>query len=106
MAKITLDIFRFDEAVDTVPHRDKVVVDFPTTATVLDALEHAKAEVDGSISFRRSCRSAICGSCAMNINGTTGLACKTQIQSVLREDGSVTVDPMPNFEPMRDLVVH
>ncbi len=106
MAKITLDLFRYDEADGKPPHRDCVEIDFPTTATVLDALEHAKAEVDGSISFRRSCRSAICGSCAMNINGTTGLACKTQIQSVLREDGSVKVDPMPNFEPMRDLVVH
>ena len=40
--------------------------------TVLDALEECKAEKDGSISFRRSCRSAICGSCSMNINGTTG----------------------------------
>ena len=106
MAKITLDIFRFDEAVDDVPHRDKVVIDVPETMTVLDALEYAKAEVDGSISFRRSCRSAICGSCSMNINGVTGLACKTPISSVLREDGSVKIDPMPNFEPMKDLVVH
>ena len=80
MAKIKLDLFRFDEAVDTVPHRDLVDVDVPETTTVLDALETAKAEVDGSISFRRSCRSAICGSCSMNINGITGLACKTQLQ--------------------------
>ena len=56
MAKITLDIFRYDEAVDDVPHRDRVDIDFPETSTVLDALEYAKAEVDGSISFRRSCR--------------------------------------------------
>jgi succinate dehydrogenase / fumarate reductase iron-sulfur subunit len=106
MDKITLDIFRFDEATDTVPHRDRVEIDFPATSTVLDALEYAKAEVDGSITFRRSCRSAICGSCAMNINGTTGLACKTPLQTVLREDGSVKIDPMPNFEAMKDLVVH
>jgi succinate dehydrogenase / fumarate reductase iron-sulfur subunit len=106
MGNITLDIFRYDHAVDKEPHRDRVEIDFPETATVLDALEHAKAEVDGSISFRRSCRSAICGSCSMNINGTTGLACKTQLSSVLREDKSVKIDPMPNFEPMRDLVVH
>src|SRR6478672_8691057 len=106
MGKITLDIFRYDHAVDKEPHRDRVAIDFPESATVLDALEHAKAEVDGSISFRRSCRSAICGSCSMNINGCTGLACKTQISSVLREDKSIKIDPMPNFEPMRDLVVH
>jgi len=106
MSKITLDIFRYDEAVDQVPRRDRVDIDFPDSSTVLDALEYAKAEVDGSISFRRSCRSAICGSCSMNINGTTGLACKTPLKSVMREDGSVKVDPMPNFEVMKDLVVH
>jgi succinate dehydrogenase / fumarate reductase iron-sulfur subunit len=101
-----LDIYRYDEAVDERPHRDRVEVDMPSNQTVLDALEWAKAEVDGSISFRRSCRSAICGSCAMNINGTTGLACKTPVDTVLRTDNSVAVDPMPNFQAMKDLVVH
>jgi len=101
-----LDIFRFDQTKDAMPHRDRVEVDLPTTVTVLDALEHAKAETDGSISFRRSCRSAICGSCSMNINGTTGLACKTPVSQVLKSDNSVAVDPMPNFQPMKDLVVH
>ncbi len=106
MGNITLDLFRYDEAVDIEPRRERVEIDFPETATVLDALEFAKAEVDGSISFRRSCRSAICGSCSMNINGVTGLACKTPISTVLRSDNSVKIDPMPNFEPMKDMVVH
>ena len=106
MAQITLDLFRYDEAVDEEPRRERVDIDFPETSTVLDALEHAKANVDGSISFRRSCRSAICGSCSMNINGTTGLACKTPIATVLREDRSIKIDPMPNFAPMKDMVVH
>ena len=87
MAKIKLDIFRFDEAKDSVPHRDEVTVDLPETTTVLDALEYAKAEVDGSISFRRSCRSAICGSCSMSIGGVTSLACKTSCGSAMEEDG-------------------
>jgi succinate dehydrogenase / fumarate reductase iron-sulfur subunit len=104
--KITLDLFRYDEAVDDEPRRERVAIEFPETQTVLDALEYAKAEVDGSISFRRSCRSAICGSCSMNINGVTGLACKTPISTVLREDNSVKIDPMTNFEPMKDMVVH
>ncbi|HXM07717.1 MAG TPA: succinate dehydrogenase/fumarate reductase iron-sulfur subunit, partial [Candidatus Acidoferrum sp.] len=102
----SLDIYRFDQATDEVPHRDRVECDLPTTMTVLDALENVKAEKDGSITFRRSCRSAICGSCSMNINGTTGLACRTPIDSVLRSDNTVAVDPMPNFQPMKDLVVH
>ncbi len=102
----SLDIYRYDQATDVEPHRDRVECDLPTTMTVLDALENVKAEKDGSISFRRSCRSAICGSCSMNINGTTGLACRTPIASVLRSDNTVAVDPMPNFQPMKDLVVH
>jgi succinate dehydrogenase / fumarate reductase iron-sulfur subunit len=102
----SLDIYRFDQATDEVPHRDRVECDLPTTMTVLDALENVKAEKDGSITFRRSCRSAICGSCSMNINGTTGLACRTPIDSVLRSDNTIAVDPMPNFQPMKDLVVH
>lgn len=106
MAEITLDIFRFDEAVDAIPHRDKVTVEMPATMTVLDALEEAKAQVDGSISFRRSCRSAICGSCSMNINGVTGLACKTPCNTVMDENGAIKIDPMPNLSPMKDLVVH
>ncbi len=104
--KITLDLFRYDEAVDDEPRRERLDIEFPETQTVLDALEYAKAEVDGSISFRRSCRSAICGSCSMNINGVTGLACKTPISTVLRDDNSVKIDPMTNFEPMKDMVVH
>jgi succinate dehydrogenase / fumarate reductase iron-sulfur subunit len=101
-----LDIFRYDSQVDDLPHRDRIECDIPVNMTVLDALENVKAEKDGSVSFRRSCRSAICGSCSMNINGTTGLACKTPVQDVLRSDNSVAVDPMPNFQPMKDLVVH
>jgi succinate dehydrogenase / fumarate reductase iron-sulfur subunit len=101
-----LDIYRYDQEKDELPHRDRVECDLPTNQTVLDALEHVKANVDGSISFRRSCRSAICGSCSMNINGVTGLACKTPVDSVLRSDNTVAVDPMPNFQPMKDLVVH
>jgi succinate dehydrogenase / fumarate reductase, iron-sulfur subunit len=106
VAIIKLDLFRFDEAVDVVPHRDLVEVEVPENTTVLDALETAKAEIDGSISFRRSCRSAICGSCSMNINGVTGLACKTNVKDVIKKDGSISVDPMPNFQPMKDMVVH
>src|SRR6201997_3225293 len=93
---LKLDLFRFDEAVDTEPRRETVTVTCDDSITVLDALETAKADVDGSISFRRSCRSAICGSCSMNINGITGLACKTPCNTVMNDEGVVKVDPMPN----------
>jgi succinate dehydrogenase / fumarate reductase iron-sulfur subunit len=104
--QVTLDAFRYDESVDAVPRRQEYTVEIPNAMTVLDLLEFVKAEVDGSLSFRRSCRSAICGSCSMNINGVTGLACKTNVSAVISDDGRVKVDPMNNFAPMRDLVVH
>jgi succinate dehydrogenase / fumarate reductase iron-sulfur subunit len=104
--QLTLDLFRYDEKDGKDARRERVTVDVPESFTVLDALEHAKAEVDGSISFRRSCRSAICGSCSMTINGVTGLACKTPAREVMKRDGSIALDPMTNFQPMRDLVVH
>ncbi len=106
MAQVKLDIYRYDEASGQPPHRDRVTVEIPETTTVLDALETAKAEVDGSISFRRSCRSAICGSCSMTINGQTVLACKTPCNTVMDDEGAIKVDPMTNFTPMKDLVVH
>ncbi|MGH7756403.1 MAG: succinate dehydrogenase/fumarate reductase iron-sulfur subunit [Vulcanimicrobiaceae bacterium] len=102
---MTLDLFRFDENVDLEPRRQDVTLDIPDGFTVLDALEQAKADIDGSITFRRSCRSAICGSCAMNVQGTSALACKTPVRTVIK-DGRVKVDPLPNFESMKDMVVH
>ena len=68
---------------------------------VLDALIHIKDEVDSTLTFRRSCREGICGSCAMNINGINTLAC-TQAVSDLR--GDVAVYPLPHLPVVKDLV--
>ena len=65
------------------------------TSTVLTALEEIKASQDGTLTFRQSCRSAICGSCAMKINGRTRLACKTHVGTVAR-DGILEIGPMAN----------
>ena len=102
MANIKLDIFRFDEAVDTVPHRDVVTVDIPETTTVLDALETAKAEVDGidqlppfvplghlRIVFDEHQR-----------RHRSGLQDAVQ-HGDGRRAASIKVDPMPNFQPMK-----
>ena len=71
--------------------------------TVLDCLQTIKAEMDGTLSFRRSCRSAICGSCAMNINGKNDLACHLQMASLGKE--IFTVNPLPGYPLIKDLVV-
>ncbi|KAM7506555.1 hypothetical protein LguiA_017008 [Lonicera macranthoides] len=69
---------------------------------VLDALIKIKNEIDPTLTFRRSCREGICGSCAMNIDGCNGLACLTKIESGKE---SSTVTPLPHMFVIKDLVV-
>ncbi len=68
---------------------------------VLDALIKIKNEIDPTLTFRRSCREGICGSCAMNIDGTNYLACLKGIDEV---EGPVTVYPLPHMKVVKDLV--
>jgi succinate dehydrogenase / fumarate reductase iron-sulfur subunit len=74
------------------------------TTTVLNALEELKGDQDGTLTFRQSCRSAICGSCAMKISGRTRLACKTHVGAVAR-DGVIELAPMANQPVIKDLVI-
>ncbi len=74
-------------------------------ASVLDSLIKIREEVDGSLALRCSCRSAICGSCAMRINGHAKLACNTKLSDVAGEDGKVTVEPAGVMPVVKDLVV-
>jgi len=73
-------------------------------ATVLSALEDIKGHQDGSLTFRQSCRSAICGSCAMRIGGRTRLACKTHV-GIAARDGVVTLAPQANQPVLKDLAI-
>jgi succinate dehydrogenase / fumarate reductase iron-sulfur subunit len=68
---------------------------------VLDALIKIKNEIDTTLTFRRSCREGICGSCAMNIDGTNTLACLKAIDEV---SGDVRIYPLPHMEVVKDLV--
>ncbi len=77
-------------------------IDAPTGSTVLDSLFQVKHEIDGSLAFRCSCRSAICGSCAMTINDANRLACKTQIRELGRQ---VKVEPLVGYPVVKDLVI-
>ncbi|HIJ84258.1 MAG TPA: succinate dehydrogenase/fumarate reductase iron-sulfur subunit, partial [Magnetococcales bacterium] len=76
----------------------------PTT-TVLICLEKIKGHQDGTLTYRMSCRSAICGSCAMKISGRTRLACKTHVEKVADADGVIRVSPMTNQPILKDMVV-
>jgi succinate dehydrogenase / fumarate reductase iron-sulfur subunit len=68
---------------------------------VLDALIKIKGEMDSTVTFRRSCREGICGSCAMNIDGTNTLACTKAIDDV---KGDININPLPHMEVIKDLV--
>src|SRR5262245_44745522 len=84
------------------PHIDTYVVDMADRGPmVLDALIKIKNEVDSTLTFRRSCREGVCGSCAMNIDGTNTLACTKYVDEV---KGDVKVYPLPHMPVVKDLV--
>lgn len=96
---------RFNPDVDKKPHFDEFTINIGPDTTILDALEGIKGDTDGSVTFRRSCRHAICGSCAMNINGINMLVCNRRVEEVLDGKGQVTIRPLPYLPIIKDLVV-
>jgi len=84
------------------PRMDTYEVDVENCGPmVLDALIKIKNEIDPTLTFRRSCREGVCGSCAMNIDGTNTLACTKSIDDI---KGDVKVTPLPHMEVVKDLV--
>ena len=73
--------------------------------TLLTALQTIKEEVDPSLSFRHFCRAGICGTCAVMVNGFPKLACKEQMLPYALFGEEITVEPLKNFEVIKDLVV-
>jgi succinate dehydrogenase / fumarate reductase iron-sulfur subunit len=71
--------------------------------SVLEALLRIQCEQDPSLAFRYACRGAVCGSCAMSINGNLDLACRVQLESL--EAGRAVLEPLPHLEIIKDLVV-
>lgn len=102
----TFRILRFNPEQDEKPRYQTFKVKVNGRMTVLDALESIKHEQDASLTFRRSCRSGICGSCAMEINGLAKLACKTRAATESEWHGEILVEPMENMATIRDLVVN
>lgn len=103
--RLTFTIQRFNPEVDSTSHPQEIRLDVGRGMTVLDALIRIKQECDGSLALRYSCRSAICGSCAMTINGSEKLACRTSLRKELERHGRITVAPLRNFPVIKDLVV-
>lgn len=105
MSEITVKIQRFNPDVDSKPRLDTFTVEATPDTTILDTIEHIKADIDGSLTFRRSCRHAICGSCAMNINGKNGLICNSPILQHVNRKKEITIRPLPGLPLIKDLVV-
>jgi succinate dehydrogenase / fumarate reductase iron-sulfur subunit len=99
-----LRVSRFDpESGDGVRYQP-YVLEVPDYATVLDVLLQIRDEVDDSLALRCSCRSAICGSCAMRINRQARLACKTKVKALAADGEEIVVEPMGNMPVVKDLV--
>jgi len=95
-------IYRFNPDSGENPRVDIFELDVKSCGPmVLDALIQIKGNVDSSVTFRRSCREGICGSCAMNINGVNRLACTTAIEDLGRQ---VKIYPLPHMAVVKDLV--
>ena len=95
-------VYRWNPDDGKNPVTDTYEIDLDTCGPmVLDAIIKIKNEVDASLTFRRSCREGICGSCAMNIDGTNTLACLKPIDEV---KGAVAISPLPHMPVVKDLV--
>ncbi len=95
-------IYRYDPDSGENPRIDTFYIDLNKCGPmVLDALIKIKNEVDSTLTFRRSCREGICGSCAMNIDGTNTLACTKSIDEV---SGDIKIYPLPHMSVIKDLV--
>ena len=101
---IELRVFRYDPDVEgkQEPRFDTFHVPFEKGMTVLDALIYARDTYDSSLTFRHSCRQAVCGSDAMFVNGGQKLACKTQIVDL---EEPIRIEPLPHADVRKDLVV-
>jgi succinate dehydrogenase / fumarate reductase iron-sulfur subunit len=98
----TFKIYRWDPDTGGNPQLDSYEIDLAKCGPmVLDALIKIKNEVDSTLTFRRSCREGICGSCAMNIDGVNTLACIHPIEDI---KGDVKIYPLPHMPVVKDLV--
>lgn len=99
------NIYRYDPDKNDNPRMDSYEVAASAGgAMVLDALIYIKDKLDTTLTFRRSCREGICGSCAMNINGVNGLACLTERKNMKKIAKKINVMPLPHLPVVKDLV--
>ena len=99
-----LSVARYRPETDSEPHFQEFSVPFIHETSLLEALNYIKDFLEPELSFRWSCRMAVCGSCAMMVNGVPKLACKTFLRDY-DENQVMKIEPLANFPVERDLVV-
>jgi fumarate reductase iron-sulfur subunit len=100
---VEIEVLRYRPEQEAEPVWQRYTVPYSADMSVLQALQYIKDEIDGSLSFRWSCRMAICGSCGMMVNGKPELSCQTFVRDLL--PGPVRVEALAHFAIERDLVV-
>jgi len=105
MAKVNIKVkvLRYNPESDPKPNWKTYDVEVEEDVTILDVLNEIHWNIDGTLSYRRSCRSAICGSCAMKVNGRNVLACETPLH--MFKGNKLKIEPLPGFKIIKDLVV-
>jgi succinate dehydrogenase / fumarate reductase iron-sulfur subunit len=101
---VALKIWRFDSTTGDRALRE-YELDAPDWATLLDVLDLIKDRYDGTLSYRKSCRMMICGSCGMRMDGAAVLACKTRMYDIAQAGHVPVISPMGNLPVIKDLVV-
>jgi len=99
--KIKVRIARFDPATDSSPHYQTYDVPLTPRMTVMDALDYIYENLDPSLAYHShtSCHRRICARCNVKIDNRAGLSCHTEVS------GDITIEPLPGFKIVRDLVV-
>lgn len=107
MPDYTLKIRRYDPESGDPAYWQSFDVELDPARSVLDGILQARNDEDGSIGIRCSCQAAICGSCAVRINGKTALACNTKLSTAqaAAKNGEIVVEPMGNYPVLKDLIV-
>lgn len=100
---ITLEVTRYRPEQERAPSAQYYTVPYREDWVVLDALNYIKDEVDGTLSFRWSCRMGVCGSCGMTVNGVPKLTCAAFLRDYYPKE--IRVEPLTNFPIIRDLII-
>lgn len=100
---IKIEVLRYNPEKDSEPHFQTFEVPFRHDTSVLQGLQYIKDHLDGSLTFRWSCRMAICGSCGKMVNGLPQLSCQTFLRDYY--PGKIRVEPLAHFPILRDLAI-